>query len=149
MLRKTLVTLVSVAVLGLGSAAMAGHSSGGGGGGGGRSGGAGIGGGAGLGGAGLGTMSRSARPLMLNGGNTGPIRSGPMVTAPMTAGRWNGSMAWHNHFHDHFHHRFHNRNFFAFGFGGPIYDYASSCWSWVPTRYGWQRVYVCGDDYGY
>jgi len=65
---------------------------------------------------------------------------------------WNGprnNFAWgmHNH-HDHFHHRFHNRNFFAFGFGGPIYDYAyDSCWSQVPTRYGWQWVYVCGDYY--
>src|SRR5215469_16908900 len=53
------------------------------------------------------------------------------------------------HDHDHFHHRFHNRNIFAFGFGGPIYDYAGSCWSWVPTRYGWQWAYVCGDYYGY
>jgi hypothetical protein len=71
-----------------------------------------------------------------------------MATAPMTAGRvqgWNGRMAWG---HDHFHHRFHNRKFFTFGFGGPIYDYGS-CWSWVPTRYGWQWVYVCGDYYGY
>jgi hypothetical protein len=77
-----------------------------------------------------------------------------MATAPMSGGRvqgWRGRMAWgHDHFHDHFHHRFHNRNFFAFGFGGPIYDYAyNSCWAQVPTRYGWQWVYVCGDYYGY
>ena len=70
----------------------------------------------------------------------------------MTGGRlqgWGGRTAWgfHDHFHDHFHHRFHNRNFFAFGFGGPIYDY-DSCWAQVPTRYGWQWVNVCG-DYGY
>ena len=52
-------------------------------------------------------------------------------------------------FHDRFHHRFHNRNFFAFGFGGPIYDHAyDSCWTQVPTRYGWQWVNVCS-DYGY
>jgi len=86
--------------------------------------------------------------MMMHGGNMGQIRGGPM-----TAGRvqgWNGprNFAWgmHNH-HDH--HRFHNRNFFAFGFGGPIYDYAGSCWSWVPTRSGWQYSYVCGDYYGY
>jgi hypothetical protein len=60
-----------------------------------------------------------------------------------------GRTAW-GHFHDHFHNRFRHRNFFAFGFGGPIYDYAySSCWSWVPTRSGWQWLYVCGDYYGY
>jgi len=88
--------------------------------------------------------------MMMQGGNMGPIRGGPMATAPMNGGRvqgWNGRTAWsNNHFHDHFHHRFHNRNFFAFGFGGPIYDYAyDSCW--VQTYYGWQ--YVCGDYYGY
>jgi hypothetical protein len=86
----------------------------------------------------------------------GPMtQGGPMTTAPVRGPvqSWNGprnNFAWgmHNH-HDHFHHRFHNRNFFAFGFGGPIYDYAyDSCWSQVPTRYGWQWVYVCG-DYGY
>jgi hypothetical protein len=47
--------------------------------------------------------------------------------------------AWgRDHFHDRFHHGFHNR-FFAFGFGGPyLYDYAyNSCWTRVPTRYGW------------
>jgi hypothetical protein len=74
----------------------------------------------------------------------------------MTGGRvqgWNGrnNFAWrNNHFHDHFHNRFRNRNFFALGFGGPIYDYAyDSCWSRVPARSGWRWVYVCGDYYGY
>jgi hypothetical protein len=87
---------------------------------------------------------------MMRGGSVGPVtRGGPMATAPMAGGRvqgWSGRTAWgRDHFHDRFHHRFHNRNFFAFGFGGPIYDYAyDSCWSWVPTRYGWQWVYVCG-----
>jgi len=82
--------------------------------------------------------------MMMHGGNMGQIRGGPMG--------WNGprnNFAWgmHNH-HDH--HRFHNRNFLAFGFGGPIYDYAyGSCWAQVPTRYGWHWVYVCGDYYGY
>jgi hypothetical protein len=92
-------------------------------------------------------------------GQKATSESGPITTAPMAGGRlqgWGGRTAWgfhdrfHDHFHDHFHHRFHNRNFFAFGFGGPIYDYANdSCWSWVPTSRGWQWVYVCGDYYGY
>jgi hypothetical protein len=91
--------------------------------------------------------------MMMRGGSVGPMRGGPMATAPMTGGRvqgWGGRTAWgHGNFHDHFHNRFHNRNFFAFGFGGPIYDYAyDSCWAQVPTRYGWQWVNVCG-DYGY
>jgi len=94
---------------------------------------------------------------MMQGGNMGPTRGGPMTASPMTRGPmntgpitrgnvqgWNGQ--WGN---NHFHNRFHNRNFFAFGFGGPIYDYAyGSCWSWVPTPSGWQYVYVCGDYYG-
>ena len=162
MLRKTLITSVSVVALGFGSAAMAAHGGGRGGGGGG--GGGGIGGGASFGGGGFGrggsfggagiaaTPRSGARPLMMNGGNMGPMRGGPMTTAPMTSGRvqgWGGRTAWgHDHFHDRFHHRFHNRNFFAFGFGGPIYDYAyDSCWAQVPTYYGLQWVYVCGDYY--
>jgi hypothetical protein len=47
-------------------------------------------------------------------------------------------------------HRFHRFNRFAFAsvpffVGAGIY---SSCWSWVPTAWGWRRVWVCG-DYGY
>ena len=94
--------------------------------------------------------------MMMHGGSMGPMtHAAPMNRAPMTGGRvqgWSGRTAWgHDHFHDHFHHRFHNRNFFAFGFGGPIYDYAyNSCWTQVPTYYGWQWVNVCGDyPYGY
>jgi hypothetical protein len=84
-------------------------------------------------------------------------RGGPMTTAPVRGPvqGWNGTrnnLAWgmrDHHFHDHFHNRFRNRNFFAFGFGGPIYDYAyDSCWTQVPTYYGWQWVNVCS-DYGY
>jgi hypothetical protein len=173
MLRKTLVTLVSVAALSLGSAAMAAGKGGGGGGGGMASGGGGMGGGGGgmgghpgggfgggigggagamgvargpVGGPGPGAMSRGfATPGTFN-------RAGPMATAPITGGRvqgWNGrnNFAWRN---NHFHNRFRNRNFFAFGFGGgPYYDYAyNSCWAQVPTRRGWRWVYVCG-DYGY
>ena len=115
-------------------------------------GGGGMGRGGSFGGAGVAAMPRGgAGPMMMRGGNIGPMTRGP-VTAPMAGGRvqgWNGRTAW-GHFHDHFHNRFRNRNFFAFGFGGPIYDYANdSCWSWVPTSRGWQWVYVCGDYYGY
>ena len=162
MLRKTLITLMAVAALGAGSTAMAMHGGGGGGGHGGGGGGGGYGGGGhgggysgGGGGPGLAaTRGGTTGPMMMHGtGGMGPMMQGSkMVTAPMTSGQGWSRNAWgmNNHVHDHFHHRFHNRKFFAFGFGGPIYDYAySSCWSWVPTRYGWQRVYVCGDYYGY
>jgi hypothetical protein len=164
MLRKTLVTLVSVAALGAGSTAMAAHL-----GGGGR---ANIGGG-GVGGGGMGGMSMAHGPVggpgpgamnaplgagpgrMTTFNRAGPMTNGPAfnnrapINGPM--GRTGGNWANNNWHHDHFHHRIHNRNFFAFGFGGPIYNYASydSCWAQVPTYYGWQWVYVCGDYYGY
>jgi len=96
--------------------------------------------------------------MMMRSGSVGPVtRGGPMTTAPVRGPvqGWNGprnNLAWgmrDHHFHDHFHNRFRNRNFFAFGFGGPIYDYAyDSCWTQVPTYYGWQWVNVCS-DYGY
>ena len=79
---------------------------------------------------------------------TGPAFNRAPINTPI--GRPSGNWAFNNWHHDHFHHRFHNRKFFAFGFGGPIYDYAyNSCWAQVPTRYGWHWVYVCGDYYGY
>jgi hypothetical protein len=127
MLRKTLVTLTMVAVLGAGSVAMARGMGGGGWGGGGWGGSTGM---HGIGGA---TMH------------------GVGMGHPMAAVRGMGfnpnHFAWgHEHFHDRFHHRFRNR-FFAFGFGGPyLYDYAyNSCWTQIPTRYGSHWVYVCGD----
>jgi hypothetical protein len=172
MLRKTLITLVSVVALGFGSAAMAAH--GGGGGGGGGHGGGGMGGGHGGGGA-MGVAhgpAGGAGPGAMSHGFTAPgtfNRAGPMTNAPAFnrgstlanrgmvtgpagrnypgGGNW-ASNNWHHGGHDHHHHGFHNRNFFAFGFGGgPYYDYAyDSCW--VQTYYGWQ--YVCGDyPYGY
>jgi len=145
MLHKTFITLMAFAALGIGSTAMAMH---GGGGGGGHGGGWGGGGGHGWsgGGAGFATAHGAGMAPMMHAGR--------MVAAPMTGNfsRSNTALGVHDHFdhfHDRFHHRFHHRNFFAFGFGGPIYDYAySSCWTQVPTRYGWRRVYVCG-DYGY
>jgi hypothetical protein len=38
--------------------------------------------------------------------------------------------------------------FFGVGLLAAGYGY-SSCWTWVPTYFGWQRVWVCGDPYGY
>jgi hypothetical protein len=151
MLRKTLITLMAFAALSIGSTAMGMH---GGGGGGGHGGGWGGDGGHGFsgGGAGFAAMHGSGIGSMM-------MHRGTMATAPMVGGRvqgWSGrtfsrsNTAWglHDHFHDRFHHRFHHRNFFAFGFGGPIYDYAyDSCWTQVPTRFGWRWVYVCGGYY--
>jgi hypothetical protein len=92
-------------------------------------------------------------PMVMHGGS-GPItRGGPMTTAPVRGPvqGWNGprnNFAGMRDHHGHFHNR-HNRNFFAFGFGGPYYDYAyDSCWTQVQTYYGWQWVNVCS-DYGY
>jgi hypothetical protein len=86
--------------------------------------------------------------MMHSGGGIGRA-----VTAPTVNGRdrgWNGNnvsrnkFAW-EHAHDHFHDHFHRHRFFAYGFGGPYYDYGyDSCW----TYDGWQWVYVCG-DYAY
>jgi hypothetical protein len=45
-----------------------------------------------------------------------------------------------HHFH-HFHHFAHFRHrhiLFASAVG-----VGSSCWQWVPTRWGWHRVWVC------
>jgi hypothetical protein len=48
-------------------------------------------------------------------------------------------------------HRFHRHRFgfaavpFVVGAG----FYGASCWRWRPTPWGWQRVWVCGYDYGY
>jgi hypothetical protein len=50
-----------------------------------------------------------------------------------------------------FRNRFFFRNRFAFAavpFGVGL-GYGASCWSWVPTAWGWQRAWVCGNDYGY
>ena len=48
--------------------------------------------------------------------------------------------------------RFFPRNRFAFAavpFGVGLGFYGASCWSWQPTPWGWQRVWVCGNDFGY
>jgi hypothetical protein len=134
MLRKAFVTLTAIAMLAASSAAMA--RGGGGWGGGGGGGGGGWGGGA---------------AMLAGGWGGGATMHGFGMGHPMAAVRGMGfnpnHFAWgHEHFPDHFHHRFRNR-FFAFGFGAPyLYDYAyGSCWTRIPTQYGWHWVYVCGD----
>jgi hypothetical protein len=42
----------------------------------------------------------------------------------------------HRHHFAHFHH-FRHRHLFATAIG------VGSCWRWVPTRFGWHRVWVC------
>jgi len=45
-----------------------------------------------------------------------------------------------HHFRHHFvhFHRFRHRHLFATAIG------VGSCWRWVPTRFGWHRVWICG-----
>ena len=47
--------------------------------------------------------------------------------------------------------RVHHRRFAfaAVPFGVGVGLYGGSCWSWQPTPWGWQRVWVCDYDYGY
>ena len=62
---------------------------------------------------------------------------------------WRGA-AWHGRF---FPHRrfafFHHRRFFGGPFVGLYASGYSSCWSWVPTSFGWRRIWVCGSPYGW
>jgi hypothetical protein len=109
-----------------------------------------------VGGSGPGAMSA---PLGPGAGHAttfnraGPMTNGPVFNhAPVNGpiGRTGGNWTNNNWHHGDHHHHHHGNAFVAFGFGGgPYYDYASnSCWAQVPTYYGWQWVYVCG-DYGY
>ena len=36
-----------------------------------------------------------------------------------------------------------------FGVGALYAAGYSSCWTWVPTAYGWRRAWACDSDYGY
>jgi hypothetical protein len=47
--------------------------------------------------------------------------------------------------------RFHHRRFAfaAVPLAVGVRVYGGSCWRWRPTPWGWQRVWVCGYDYGY
>src|SRR5690242_14824568 len=62
-------------------------------------------------------------------------------------GGWRGA-AWHGRFFPHRHFAFfHHRRFFG-PFVGLYASGYSSCWSWVPTAWGWRQVWVCG-PYGW
>jgi hypothetical protein len=46
---------------------------------------------------------------------------------------------------------FPRRRFFGpfFGAGAIWATGYSSCWTWIPTAFGWQQIWVCGSPYGY
>jgi len=128
MLRKALITLTAVAALCVGSTAMAMHGAGGGGGHGG-----GFGGGGWHGGGGGGWHSSAF--------HTGFGHPG-FVGHPSAR---HSFFVHHGHFFPHRHFAFfRHRHFFGVGVG--LYA-ASSCWTWVPTQFGWRRVWVCGGPY--
>jgi hypothetical protein len=147
----SVIALAAAAALGAASAAMAAssHGSGGGGGGSGGSGGRGAaisgGGGSGAGFAtSQGSVSSPGRASTFSSqGNLGPNTTmGPGKTWSGKTSAWNGP-------HNRHHHHFRNRSeFFAFGFAGD-YGYYDSCWQWVPTNWGLQRVWVCDYPYPY
>jgi hypothetical protein len=64
-------------------------------------------------------------------------------------GGWHGGWAggWHRGFFPHRRFAFFHRRHFGPFFGIYAASY-SSCWSWVPTAFGWRRVWVCG-PYGW
>jgi hypothetical protein len=70
------------------------------------------------------------------------------------ASRWGGvhtfNHGWmprHHFAHfDHFHRFHHFRHHFPI-FASAIGVGYSSCWQWVPTRWGWHRVWVCDPYY--
>jgi hypothetical protein len=37
--------------------------------------------------------------------------------------------------------------FFGAGVVAASYGY-STCWTWVPTAFGWRRVWACGPSWG-
>jgi hypothetical protein len=81
---------------------------------------------------------------------------GGMRSFGMSSG-WGGTHSFHHAFlpsrhfahFDHFHHfaRFHHfRHHFPI-FATAIGVGYSSCWEWVPTPYGWRRIWVCDSYY--
>jgi hypothetical protein len=71
----------------------------------------------------------------------GGMHTSHTVGNPSMASSWGG---WHHHF-AHFHHFHHFRHRFLFATAiGVGYN---SCWRWVPTRFGWHRVWICGPYY--
>ncbi len=155
MLRKSVIALAAAAALGASSGAMAdkgGHSSGG------SHGATFSGGGGGGGGAGFAATQGSVKGSVnsgatVPGGTWGPKGnlSQPTTMGPrtVTGSTWSGKTTAWNGPHNRHHRYFRNRNeFFAFGFAGD-YGYYDSCWQWVPTNWGLQRVWVCDYPYPY
>jgi hypothetical protein len=63
---------------------------------------------------------------------------GALALAPTAA----SARPWHGHgAHRHHHHHHGHPHFRAFRFYGPVF---ASCWRWVPTRFGYAKVWVCG-----
>ena len=51
--------------------------------------------------------------------------------------------------HAFFRHRHFVGPFVGAGFAaGVVAAGYSSCWTWVPTNFGWQQVWACGPDWG-
>ena len=80
-------------------------------------------------------------------GSMGGMHSTGVMGVPHNigmAGRWGGVHSWHHIVHfDHFHRFHHFRHHFPI-FATAIGIGFSSCWKWVPTRWGWHRVWICG-----
>jgi len=100
------------------------------------------------------------RPAVVGGGfrsaafRGGFVGSRSLAFRPGFAPRVNrfAFARFHNRFAFARFNRFHHRRFFAFAaapFVAGVGLYGASCWSWQPTPWGWQRVWACGDDYGY
>src|SRR5215472_8877000 len=115
MLRKTLIALMAIAALGMGSTAMAMHGGGGG-----------FGGGGGWHGGGW--------------HHGGGCQASAFHSHPFAR---HAFFVHNRHFFPHRHFAFFRRRHF---FGVGLYATAS-CWTWVPTRFGWHRVWVCGWQY--
>jgi hypothetical protein len=97
------------------------------------------------------TMGRGVRTAAIGGGFRGSAFRGGFVGSHRFAFR-PGFAPRVNRFAFARFHRFHHRRFFAFAaapFVAGVGLYGASCWSWQPTPWGWQRVWVCGDNYGY
>jgi hypothetical protein len=93
-----------------------------------------------------------AIPLSQADARHGGMSGGRSFSGGMRMGSMHmGGPRFHNNFigsrRVFFANRFHHRRFFVGGVGLYGYGYGS-CWRWVPTVYGYRRVWVC-DPYGY
>lgn len=50
--------------------------------------------------------------------------------------------------HVHFRHRHHRHFFYGGIYSVGLYGAYGTCWRWVPSAYGWRRLWVC-DPYPY